>query len=902
MSPFILPLDHPSTLEQAGGKGLNLQLLTAAGFPVPAGFIVATSAYNCFVQHNRLAFPVAEALQSLHPQNLLSCERVSTTIRRLFRQGEIPPDIIAAINEARAKLGAGLPLAVRSSATAEDLPSASFAGQGESYLNIAGKDDLPAAVRACWSSLWTARAIAYRTRLDLASEQVAMAVLVQKMVQADASGVLFTVNPLNGNADELVINAAWGLGEALVCGQVTPDTLIGEKKTGCTLSLTAGHKELMTIPATEGTRNVPVPLERQDLPVLSAKQAEELIRLGLAIEQLFGTPQDIEWAISGNLIFILQARPVTAFPDPPTPATDTDAGHAPWPAPLGKRPHPFDLWTRVDLGERWPQPVTPLTWSFFFPLDDAEFRRSFRNLSSPYLDQIQWTKRFFGRVYLNEGAIGHVSSRELGIPLSFAKAIIGSTTSESGNGGQDRPKPWRFLFRLPGALAILLERLRAESAFAKLFPQIDHWVDDFSAKKEPLPDDAKIWNDLVDIWLPKFKQSFRFHADVSINAMSALPILEWLLTRWGQRPESACDLITGLSGLHNAAMIPAFWQMAQLLRSLPLPPEALESPSTLVSALGDLPEAAPLVFSIEAFLKRYGHRAPNELELLSPRWSEAPENVGAAILGYLRSQAQEDPALITARQRVKQAATASHIGAGLSPIRRLAFRKVLERTHHLVRLRDNGQHYVVKLLLPIRRTFATLGERWTGNGWLNTADEIFFLPFAEIERTVMAGSPQTDLKELVRNNRATYQYYLAMEAPDAIGPDGQPRKPELAQTDPSVLLGIAVSSGAASGTARVVHSLAEAMTVPPGTILVTKATDPGWTPVFPLLQGLVLEIGGPLSHGAIIARECGLPAVVNVPAATHRIQDGQAITVDGNTGCVHLPPSVDPLPGPHEHR
>jgi len=238
-----------------------------------------------------------------------------------------------------------------------------------------------------------------------------------------------------------------------------------------------------------------------------------------------------------------------------------------------------------------------------------------------------------------------------------------------------------------------------------------------------------------------------------------------------------------------------------------------------------------------------------------------------------------------ARQRRRRAATLAAVEARLDPIRRAIFRGMLARTEHLVRLRDNGQHYVVKLLLPVRRIYATLGERWAARGWLERADDVFFLAVPEIEAVVRTGDPATrgwHLPTVVSERRKAYAHWFGVKAPEAVGADGRPL--DVAPTDPSALRGIAASGGRADGTARVIETLADATRLRPGEILVTRATDPSWTPVFPLVGGLVLEVGGQLSHGAIVAREYGLPAVVNVPDATRRIRDGQVVVVDGTAG------------------
>ncbi|MET1064576.1 MAG: PEP/pyruvate-binding domain-containing protein, partial [Arthrobacter sp.] len=307
----------PGDVATAGGKGVGLGGLIQAGLPVPPGFVLGTAAYADFVDANRLQGPIRElAALSPHaaPQDY---EDASKRIRALFTAGAIPAVVAAELDAAYGRLGNGeTAVAVRSSATAEDLASASFAGQQETYLNVTGTEALAAAVRDCWASLWTARAMAYRTREGIGPDAVRLAVVVQRMVDAEAAGVMFTANPANGRRDQTVISAAWGLGESVVSGMVTPDDIVVEAGTGRVLSRRTADKEVMTVYADQGTREQPVPAARRRQPVLDDRAAAELAGYGSRIADHFAAPQDIEWARAGEAFFILQSRPVTALPEP----------------------------------------------------------------------------------------------------------------------------------------------------------------------------------------------------------------------------------------------------------------------------------------------------------------------------------------------------------------------------------------------------------------------------------------------------------------------------------------------------------------------------------------------------------------------------------------------------------
>ncbi|MDR1328430.1 MAG: pyruvate, phosphate dikinase, partial [Oscillospiraceae bacterium] len=343
---YILPLAHKqANLDTVGGKGMSLSKLLAAGIPVPDGFYVTTAAYRNFIEANRIQPHINKLTDGIDAGNTGRLEDVSTRIGLLFNAGEMPPEVAAAIKSAYAGLGS-VAVAVRSSATAEDLPDASFAGQQETYLNMQGESEVLAAVKRCWASLWTARAIAYRVKNGISKEFVALAVVVQKLVFSDASGVMFTLNPVNGRRGEMIMNAAWGLGEAVVSGLVTPDTIVADKQSERILSYETASKEIMTVRTPTGTEEIPVPERLRGKHALTKRQALRLARLGGKIERQYQTPMDIEWALEKDDLYIVQARPITVLP------------------PEWALPEKGVIYTKGSLAEHLPNPVTPLFATF----------------------------------------------------------------------------------------------------------------------------------------------------------------------------------------------------------------------------------------------------------------------------------------------------------------------------------------------------------------------------------------------------------------------------------------------------------------------------------------------------------------------------------------------------------
>ena len=785
------------------------------------------------------------------------------------------------------------PVAVRSSATAEDLPSASFAGQQDTYLNVVGEAALLEAVRACWASLWTERAVAYRARQNIDSAHISMAVVVQRMAPAQAAGVLFTVNPMTGNEQEIMINAAWGLGEALVAGRVTPDTIVVDKSSGNIKQFTIGDKALMTVCAATGTFDVALDAQKRSQPALTTAQATELARVGRDIETCMGGAQDVEWALAEDQLLILQARAVTTaaliVPERRVPGDDA------WPTPDERPLQPFDLWTHADMGERWPEPVTPLTWSLVGATTNPNTRFTLRDIGAAQRDDIQWARRFYGRVYFNEGALAELFSGA-GLPTSIADKALGSGVPDSLRRNEPL-RPVRLIRQVPRFLRVIAQRRRNEAVYRALFPRIERWVGEFQDRDLSVASDRAVWQELDEVWWPRVMRAIDLHGDATSQAMSTLALLEWLVQRCGGTGEQTRELVGGVANMRAAEMAPALWLIAQQLRQAGLANVIVENdPRVALARLRAEPTAEPALQALGEFLREHGHRATIEGELLYPRWAEAPEQVIAALAGYLQGDGARDPRETEAESRQRRDQTAAALDARLGRMQRRVIDPLVTRTQELIRLRDNGQHFVVKLFLPVRRLCAELGARWAERGWLAQPDDVFFLHASEVAALAFAGDPAaaSDLATGVAQRRTAYRHWFSVTPPEVVDRGGQPVTLDAqAGETASRLIGIPASSGRVRGTARIAHSPQEAARLQPGEILVARSTDPGWTPAFALASGLVLEVGGQLSHGAIVAREFGLPAVLNVRDALTRISTGQTITVDGTAGVVLI---EDPAP------
>jgi phosphohistidine swiveling domain-containing protein len=373
-------------------------------------------------------------------------------------------------------------------------------------------------------------------------------------------------------------------------------------------------------------------------------------------------------------------------------------------------------------------------------------------------------------------------------------------------------------------------------------------------------------------------------------AAVAFYFLDRRVSKWTGKQGLATVLVQALSGVYTAEVGAALWSMAQILRASHLDDIVLSHPAgEALALLQTMPEAQPFMTELQAFLQRHGYRCPNDAELHNPRWAEAPEQVIELIASYLRADESQSPVKTEQRRQQEREEVTARIAAQLNPLRRRIFRWLLSQAQNRIRLRDNNRSYVAKFLYPMRLLIAELGRRWFEGGWLESPDDIFFLTLYEIDDILTTSNAPEDGKDLAlvaSARRAAFDYWHTIHAPAALGPGGVP----LPDPEPagSFLQGLPASAGRVRGVARLVWSLGEASKLSMGDILVTQGTDPGWTPVFPLVSGLVLEVGGQLSHGAIVAREYGIPAVINVPGALHFIRDGQTIEVDGASGRVYL--------------
>ncbi len=839
-APFVLPLDSPrNRIPLSGGKGAALSRMALAGLPVPPGFVLTTEAR-----------------------------------RASGASGGLPPEVEAAVREALDSLGADS-VAVRSSSTAEDGESGSFAGQHDTFLALRRPAEVMAAIERCWRGLHGSRAEAYRKHHGIDATDAEMAVVIQEMVRADASGILFTSDPTAPDGTVSLIEATWGLGEPVVGGRVTPDSIAVDTETGRILKQIVGDKQMMTVAGDDGTREIPVPPERRRSTALDAPAIEELTRLGRQVESLFGGPQDVEWAMAAGRIHLLQARPITAGRAP---------GDDDWPV-IGARPsRPFDLWTRVNVGEVWPDPVSPLSACGIPEMLNGIVAHALPGL--PLAREIQWARRWYGRIYYNEGALVHLFHGRLGLPIFLLHDAFGSREALHPDGGAGL----RIGRALRSARHILrsawIER-RNEKRLPGLSRLIDRRIEEFDGLDLRAASDRELRRFLAT-WFDRGTTYLNAYAQMSSTSMIWFGFLRVILARWCGGDPSAHDLLGGLEGIESAEIGPSLHRMASRLRAIGV--ESLDEDSgTALKRLEGMPAARPVLDDLHRFLVRFGHRCAGEGELMNPRWSERPELVVELIAAYLKGGADPVETLRAQKQRREQATDAARGRFGIA--RRAIFDAVLRKSQELARLRENGRNHLSKCGFPPVRIYRELARRWSERGWLAEPGDLSFLTFPEIESIIDAGDPQSagiTIPDCVESRRRAYRHWFTIEPPVALDSSGRPVRLPARSPGSRSLDGLPICGGRARGTARVITDPADAVRLTKGEILITRATDAGWTPIFPLIDGMVLEIGGQLSHAAIVAREYGIPAVANVARATTLIRDGEMIVVDGWTGRISL--------------
>lgn len=887
-SKTILPLDSDeATLDRVGGKGANLSRLARAGYPVPAGFLVTTEAYRVYVAANDLGARIVARVNGIRPDAPEELETASHEIRAWFAEGVVPAEFVAELRNAYDSLSHP-PVAVRSSATAEDLPDMSFAGQQDTFLNVIGEEALLAAVVKCWSSLWTARAIGYRARNGIPPDNVALAVVAQAMVSSEASGVLFTANPLTGLRTETVIDAAVGLGEALVSGQVEPDHYVVETAKGRISSKTLGAKAL-AIREKTGGGVITIHQDASQHQALADEQIRTLTSLGQRVAAEYNSPQDIEWAWAGGRLSLLQSRPITSL----------------YPVPDDLPAEPLRVMFSFGAVQGVLDPMTPLG-------QDA-IRFAVSGLGSALGFGLTYdTQKVFRlageRVWVDFTAV--IRSRVGRNALNIALPMIEPSVAQALQPLWDDP---RLAPGKGGVSPSLIVRL-APHLFPLVIRVVRYLLDPDGRRKKAIEE--------TEEFLARLRAKCAATGDRQTKLTQRIAVLRELSHAF---PQAIPTLITGLvagmvsfnvlnrlaahlslddpfrlvleatRGLpHNVTteMDLRLWETARAIRSDPAASAQFrtEAASQLAAdyLAGKLPGAAQE--AIRRFVEGYGVRGIAEIDFGRQRWREDPTPLMQALQSYLRiedgSRAPDvvfkrgEEAALAAMVRIEEAAR----GAPRGWLKARLVRLFGYRMRSLMGLRESPKFFIVRMMGVIREGLLDSGREFVEAGPLAEADDLFFLHLPEVEE--LASGASRDWATLIAERRAVFQREkLRRQIPRLLVSDGRAVYEGLtdAAAGEGVIVGSPVSPGVVEGVVRVVLD-PHGSQLSPGEILVCPGTDPAWTPLFLAAGGLVMEVGGLMTHGSVVAREYGIPAVVGVDRATQRLKTGQRIRVDGSSG------------------
>jgi phosphohistidine swiveling domain-containing protein len=890
---IILPFEaiDRTLLPIVGGKAANLGELAGAGLPVPPGFCITTAAYELVASEAGLDVMLDEKGES--PADDPSLAQAARTC---LLAAAMPASVAEAIVGAYRVLGSGepIPVAVRSSATAEDLPFASFAGQQDTYLNVVGIEAVLEAVRNCWASLWTDRAVSYRASLGIDQRSVQLAVVVQRQIEAEVAGVLFTANPLTGKRRQAVIDANPGLGEAVVSGATNPDHFVVNTASGEIVERRLADKRIV-IRGTEGGGTVRTESgDGSGEACLSDEQIRALAELGALVEAHYRAPQDIEWAIdaSGQL-WLLQARPITTLYPLPTNAPDTD--------------DVLRVYFSLNVFQGVYRPFTPMGISALRLVAGAfatNFGRPPRDpLSGPpimvdagfriFLDVTIPLRTSFGRTLLISAArIGEARSAGLFEQLTNDPRLSVIYTSR-----------WPFVRALlsfaektRAPLNLFGALIRPEASVARV-ERVRKQVQELGPlfAKGSAADRLKT---LEQFFAGKIGAVIGAVAPLLLGGLGSYALAGRLLKDLAT-PDEMQIVLRALPHNPTTEMDLELWALAQRMQADPQVAQRLREmpPEQLAQAYhaGTLPSL--LQRELEGFLHVYGHRGVAEIDLGLPRWSEDPTHILGVLANYLQLKNPDLAPDVQFRRGAQEAE------AMVAELIRRAHRKgwlrgqlvyfFLKRVRILAGLREMPKFCLVLLLAHMRETLWFIGKALAQAGQLETAEDIFFITLQEAH-TALAGE---DMRQVVRERRAGYDFEMRRRhVPRVLLSDGTEPTPvssddASAAESQNMLRGAPASPGRITSQARVILDPTGAR-LEPGEILVAPSTDPGWTPLFLTAGGLVMEMGGMMSHGAVVAREYGIPAVVGVAGATAHIITGQRITVDGSAGTITLEEDV----------
>jgi pyruvate,water dikinase len=884
---MIVDLSDPRALDASltGGKGSQLAALSAQGFPVPPGFVVTTEAFAALVHAADLHDELGELLDA-SPASARLAEELQARIKAMSLPELVSAALRKQLLEFDRRSGGEALWAVRSSAVAEDLAGASFAGQYDSILGVTGFDEITRALLRCWASFFNLHALQYRRDRNI--RDFRGAVVVQRLVSADVAGVCFTLDPVSGASDRVLVNANFGLGESVVSGRVTPDTFVIDKVSRCVIDRQVTTKTLKIVPERGGTAEVAIDESLRCRASLSDEQAMAVATLAIRVEEREGRPVDIEWAMLNGELFLLQSRPITAAG-----AGAVERGKGPpgdWVPELNTPIDPrYSLYSNGNISEVLPGCITPLSWSYIGPTIEHAFRT--QGIALGGMDasgpEYQVLGFFYHRPYVCVSYLEAAAARVPGMsPDTIHQEFIGppETPTPAVTGRDLLPD------RLPALVRVALTLVRRMRSLQREARECDADI-----RRQCGESDAERlggWSDARLLEAVRFSQPMARVSDVHVWASSFAVVFFGLLRQltrtWLDDNDGAlaAQMVTGIGALPSADPAFGLYDLARRVMSCAALKQRFDSIADdrkLLEAIEVDEGVREFRSAFREFLRSFGHRAVCEGEFRNPCWREDPAQVVALVRNYLQS-GLTPPEEVRARQN-RVCGDALRRVQALSVMKRIVLRQIVERTRRNMELRERLKDLIVLRSDRARRIYAEVRGRLLSRHRLSNPDDIYFLVHAEVADLLTGAMCPAAASEVIARRRRDFAWCEAVRVPKI--QEGVPRTVRAEDlTSGRQLKGMGVSPGKVEGRARVILDPRLGSHIEPGEILIAPVTDAGWTPLFINAAGLVVEVGGLLSHGSVVAREYGLPAVVGVAGATEEIQTGDRIYLDGSSGVV----------------
>jgi rifampicin phosphotransferase len=849
-----------------GGKGANLgELSKVKGIAVPDGFCISTEAFKRVIGETPLIHELLDRLSLLKGEDRNEISDLCGEIRRLIERVAIPEEIHEELAHHLSRIGEENAYAVRSSATSEDLPRASFAGQQDTYLNVIGKEVILKHVSKCWASLYTERAVTYRIQNGFDHRNIQMAVVVHKMIFPQAAGILFTADPITSNRKVSSIDASFGLGEALVSGLVNAD--VYKVRNGKIIAKKVSTKKLAVVGSEDGgTKEQEIEPERQNRQALTDEQILQLDRIGRKVEKHFGYPQDIEWCLADGTFSIVQSRSITTlFPIPE--ATDQE-NH---------------VYVSVGHQQMMTAALKPLGLSFFQlvaarPMDTAGGRLFVditQDLASPAKRDV--IVNVLGRSdLLLQDALRTILERG-----DFIKTLPHDVEERSATNSTRGPSPAGFQTLNDYDPQIISDLIKSsQTSMDELRRNIQ----------------TKSGSDLLDFIFKDIKEWRKSLSDsqsfgVIMTAMNASSWINEKMMDWLGEKNVADTLSHSVPNNITSEMGLQLLDVADVIRSHPEVINYLRhaKDDSFLDELDKFDGGQESRDAIYTFLNKYGMRCAGEIDITRPRWSEKPSTLVPMILSnikncepnasHLKFEQGRQEALNKARELLEQL---KQLPDGEQKAEET--RRMISLVRNLSGYREYPKYAIVSRYFIYKQALLKEAERLAGANVIQDKEDIYYLAFEELHEVVRTN--ELDY-QIIRKRKIEYRSYEKLTPPRLITSDGEIVAGEYKRDHlpAGAIVGLPVSSGVIEGRARVILKLEDAV-LEDGDILVTAFTDPSWTPLFVSIRGLVTEVGGLMTHGAVIAREYGLPAVVGVENATRLIKDGQRIRVHGTEGYV----------------